>query len=275
MAKRRFLYIVLLLGLFLGGGSDWARSQEEPLPFEPGEKLTYHLRWGLIPIGTARLWVRNKLNYQGREVYHLSADGRSNAFLSVFYKVDDLVQSLWDAEEYRSLAFQKIQNEGHYHINEIYLFNHNRRKVTWLNSKRRAREFSIPEGVQDAISCLYNFRRVSARSVSNVMMDVHQDEKNYFLSVESSDKATLKVAPLGKVKVVKVEPVAEHEGMFLRKGRMWVWFTDDKKRIPVMVKVKAPLFGKLTAELIDIETVLEPQPSEAIAELMEPSKDEV
>jgi hypothetical protein len=239
------------------------------LPFEPGEKLTYQIRWGVIPIGTGVLWVRSETELNGRPAYHLSAEGYSNSFLSVFYPVHDLVQSFWDAEKFQTLAFQKIQNEGKYHINEIYLFNPQAQKVKWFNSKRRVREFEIPKGVQDAISCLYDVRRLGMEKQKEFVMDLHQDEKNYKLSVGSIEEERVHVEALGKVKTWKVVPQATHQGVFLREGTMWVWFTQDEKRIPVQVQVKAPLFGRLTAELVAVETIVEPQPSEAAKEINE------
>jgi len=271
MATKTLILVTLFCSFFaqIWAQNAFARSVEaEEVPFKKGEKLTYQLRWGVIPIGKAVLWVRNETEYKGRTVYHFSAEGRSNSFLSVFYKVDDLVQSFWDAESFQTLAFQKIQNEGRYHINEIYLFDPDRLKVTWLNSKRRVRKFDIPVGVQDAISCLYNFRRIGFGNKSDLKMDVHQDEKNYIFSVDSIRNEKVKVPALGRIQTVKVEPSAKHEGMFLRKGRMWVWFAQDEHRTPVIVKVKAPIFGKLTAVLIKIENELEPQPSPVAQELM-------
>ena len=186
----------------------------------------------------------------------------------IIRRSEDFIQTIWDSERYISLAFQKIQNEGTYHINEIYLFDHGEAQVTWLDSRRRARKFDIPNGVQDALSCLYNFRRSSLKIDMNLKMDVHQDEKNYILKVDSIKKQSLRVKGMGRVPTVMVQPSAEHEGMFLRKGNMWVWFTDDNQRIPVMVKVKAPIFGKLTAELIKIEKEVDSEPDVIASEIL-------
>ncbi len=264
MARRRQLFFAVVLGFLAACGGTKTYAE---LPFEPGEKLTYHLRWGVFPIGTAVLWVRSETQFNGRSAYHLSAEGDSNSFLSVFYPVHDVVHSFWDSQKFQTLAFQKIQNEGKYHINEIYLFNPQEQKVKWFNTKRRVREFEIPVGVQDAISCLYEVRRLGLSGQKERVMDVHQDEKNYKLSVGSIEEETVRVEALGKVKTWKVVPQATHQGMFLREGTMWVWFTQDAQRIPVKVQVKAPIFGKLSAELVAVESILEPQPSEIAEEL--------
>lgn len=264
MARRRHLLFLLILGFFAACG---VTKTYADLPFEPGEKLTYHIRWGMLPIGTGVLWVRHQADLNGRPVYHISVEGYSNSFLSVFFKVEDVVQSFWDAEKFHTLAFQKIQNEGKYHINEIYLFDQQNQKVKWFNTRRRIREFEIPYGVQDAISCLYNLRRFDIAEQKELTMDVHQDEKNYRLSVDSIKEESVRVKALGRVNCFKVVPHATHQGMFLREGTMWVWFTQDAKHIPVMVKVKAPLFGKLTAELVQIENLVDPFPTSIAEEI--------
>jgi hypothetical protein len=64
----------------------------------------------------------------------------------------------------------------------------------------------------------------------------------------------MKLPGIGKLDLIQVEPLAKFEGLFVRKGRMWIWLTDDERRIPVLMKSKIPV-GSITAVLEKIEGV--------------------
>ena len=247
--------------------SSKALAVEADVPFQAGEKLTYAIRWGLIPVGTGTLWVRDTLDFEGKKAYHISIEGHSNAFLSAFYEVDDFVQTFWDKQKLCSLAFQKIQNEGHYHTNDVYLFDQDRQKAVSYGRKRGRRQYAVPPSVQDALSCLYYYRSRGLGITDSMSMDVFQDRKNYKVRVRTEAKEKIKVKGMGKVSTICVEPQAAREGMFFRKGQMWIWFTDDQEKIPVQVKVRASIFGKVTAELQSVEQELDPEPTASAGEI--------
>ncbi|MBW2193492.1 MAG: DUF3108 domain-containing protein, partial [Deltaproteobacteria bacterium] len=64
-------------------------AAEKPIPFSPGEKLTFQLKWGFIPAGEAVLEVLPMETIDGKPVYHFVATAKSNAFIDVFYTVRD------------------------------------------------------------------------------------------------------------------------------------------------------------------------------------------
>ena len=53
---------------------------------------------------------------------------------------------------------------------------------------------------------------------------------------------------LGTFKTVKVEPVLDGDGIFNSSGRIFIWFTDDEKRLPVLMQCEIKL-GSIKAEL--------------------------
>ena len=51
-------------------------------------------------------------------------------------------------------------------------------------------------------------------------------------------------------KCIKVEPILDGDGIFQASGRLFIWFTDDSKRLPVLMKSEI-IVGSIKAELID------------------------
>lgn len=54
----------------------------------------------------------------------------------------------------------------------------------------------------------------------------------------------------GKKKCIKVEPILDGDGIFQASGRLFIWFTNDAMRLPVLMKSKI-VVGSIKAELID------------------------
>ncbi len=56
--------------------------------------------------------------------------------------------------------------------------------------------------------------------------------------------------PAGEFATVVIKPILQSEGIFLKKGEVYIWLTDDEKRIPVMVKSRVKI-GSFVAKLVD------------------------
>jgi hypothetical protein len=54
---------------------------------------------------------------------------------------------------------------------------------------------------------------------------------------------------LGVFDTIVIKPLMKSEGTFNRKGDMYIWLTDDEKRIPVKLKTKI-VVGHITATLV-------------------------
>jgi len=61
-------------------------------------------------------------------------------------------------------------------------------------------------------------------------------------------KETVKV-PAGKFDCIIVEPVMRTEGIFKAKGRIKIWLSDDRYKIPVKMQTEVFFIGSVTAKL--------------------------
>jgi hypothetical protein len=222
-----------------------------------GEKLTYILRWGLIPVGWATLHVKGIEKHQGRKVYVIAMTAWSNTFLSKIYKVKDYAETYVDVETQCSLRFYKNQYEGGYQSNEEMVYDQEKHHAKYHSFRNgMVKEMEIPANVQDALSSIYYFRTLPMEKGKSVFMDVNADEKNWVLEVQVLDlKKDWEVRRMGSFDAFYIEPLAKFKGMFERRGRVWVWVSADHRRLPLLVKSKVP-FGSVTGTLVKAEIVI-------------------
>ena len=92
--KSNLTVIYLLLSL-LTLVSSTASIQAGPskVPFHPGEKLTFILKWEMIPAGEATLEVLPMEIFKGVKSYHFVLTAKSNNFIDIFYKVRDRIDA--------------------------------------------------------------------------------------------------------------------------------------------------------------------------------------
>ena len=81
----RSISIAITLAILLWLPNSSATTGE--LPFTPGEKLTFQLRWGIIPAGEATLEVLPVKFIGDKPVYHFALTAKSNSFVDLFYKI--------------------------------------------------------------------------------------------------------------------------------------------------------------------------------------------
>ncbi|MDP2806529.1 MAG: DUF3108 domain-containing protein, partial [bacterium] len=146
-------------------------------------------------------------------------------------------------EHLYSLRYQKKMREGGYRHEEALDFDQEQNKVTYNTGQVIA---TTPQA-RDILTSLYYARTFSLESGKSLYIDNHTDKNNYPLEVKLLRKETIKTI-FGKVECLVVEPVLRYPGLFQNKGRLWVWLTNDSRRIPVLMKSKI-LVGSINAVL--------------------------
>ena len=214
------------------------------IPFAGGETLTYSIDYGIINAGEATLQISPPEPYRGRPCYRVISVAKTNRFFSVFYKVRDTVISHIDAAGIFSWHFEKHIREGSYRSDEVIEFDHYRRVAGYPDGQY----YEISPMVQDILSSLYYIRTQELEVGKTIAVDNHTGRKNYPLEVKILEKALVR-SPLGEFETYVAEPVLREPGIFKHKGRLFVYFTSDDRRLPVLLKSKV-LIGHFTATLI-------------------------
>ncbi|MBE0425108.1 MAG: DUF3108 domain-containing protein [Nitrospirae bacterium] len=230
-----FAFLIFNFAFFVA--SSYAGSFNIP------EKFEYDLKWAGIKAGTASLEIIN----DGDNLKIIST-ARSADWLSVFYTVDDRIESTLFTGKPSNYRV-KIREGRHRRDKEI-IFDHDENKAKYIDHlENKIKDFDIPDFIFDPLSSFYYVRTLSLTVGESVFVAIF-DSKNVWnveVQVLRREKITL---PTGTFNTIVIKPIMESEGIFYRKGDIFIWLTDDIKRIPVKLQTKVAV-GHITATLVD------------------------
>ena len=216
--------------------------------FPVGETLEYTITWGHIPVGTALVWSE-WIQEGGRWRVAIRMRTRTNKVLSTLYPVDDFVESVIDPVTFLPLRFVKKVNEGRSRYDQETQFDHAAGKARWVSRlDGREREFAIQPDTRCIVSLPWWLRRFEFKPGEERTFMVMADRKMYELIVKPERYEDLDVGDHDDVPCLKIEPSATFEGVFVRKGRMWMWVSRDPRRLCTLVAAEVPV-GRVRAHL--------------------------
>ncbi|OFV96752.1 MAG: hypothetical protein A3H94_07685 [Acidobacteria bacterium RIFCSPLOWO2_02_FULL_60_20] len=229
-------------------------AQDIRLPFGAGEKLSYTVHWRLLPAGIAELVVSPDRSAPGR--WKATAKAHSVGYVSNIYRVEDEYQSQFRNPGFCSSGIHKQIQEGNRH-RDVKLEFDPRRRLARLEDRDmldhtppKIEQFAIPECVQDILSAVYYARSLPMTVGQSFEFPLNDGAKTIQIHVEvqAEEEVTTEV---GKFQAIRVEPDVFSGHLFSGKGRMFIWFTKDARRIPVQLRAQISV-GTITATLSEI-----------------------
>jgi hypothetical protein len=147
-----------------------------------------------------------------------------------------------DREKLFSLGFHKQIREGRYKRDM---------HAEFLQEQELARykddEVELIPGSHDIMTALYLIRTIKLEPGMRLGIPLHDDKKNYQIEVDVLRRETVETE-LGNLECLVLEPKLQSGGIFNKAGRLWVWISDDERRLIVQLKSKAPV-GAFTSLL--------------------------
>lgn len=235
---KHFWFVIICIGIFI-----------IPLrvdAFNIPERLEFDLSWIGIYAGKAVLTVEK---IDGK--YFIKSRVDSADYISTFYKVEDTAQSIVDAsggvfgypDNYRLKT-----REGRHRKNKEVVFDRKQKKAVFIDHRENEKkEFDLTGDVYDPISAFYSVRTMDLQVGTPVSVPMFDSKKMWTVEVEVIRKEKVEV-PAGKFDTIVIRPKLQSEGIFKRSGDIFIWLTDDEKKIPVLVQTEAPI-GHITGEL--------------------------
>ena len=132
---------------FYGLKAAWA--QDGSLPFSPGEKLIFELKWTVVKAGEAVVEVMPFESVNGEKAYHFVMTVKSTPFIDKVYKVRDRIDAYCDVEMSRSLLFKKKQREGRSKRDIVVTFDWDKQQAQYANFGEKQNPISILPGSFD------------------------------------------------------------------------------------------------------------------------------
>lgn len=246
--------IYFLLLIFLGLMSDAVGAQKE-LWFPIGEKLVYRLYWGVVPVGTCEMttqWVES----DGKTLLSIKAAARTTSVVSKIYPVNDYIETRIDPETFLPVEYVQKLREGRHVRDDVVTFRHAECVAIWKSAKESStnvtKKIRIESDTRDVL-CLAYFMRSKGLAVGQEeKFRVLVDDKIYDMQVTGLGYDTMDVEDFEDVKCLVVEPKAAFGGIFVRKGRVTLWFSEDMRRICTRMTGKLS-FANLKAILMKVE----------------------
>lgn len=223
--------------------------------FRPGERLEYDVSWSqTLKAGTAVLEVRGATLSDGKPALSFLVTGRSSGLVRKVFRVEDRVESLFDPENMRSVSYTISESFGKKKRKRSLVFDRDLNLVRSTLNNEPVQTLPVPEGVQDGLAFLYYIRTLDDFTVGKVFaVDVHESGKNWSVEVHTLGKERVKTAA-GEFKTVKIMTRPLYEGVFKDKGEVFLWLTDDNRKLPVLLKSSIKV-GSFVFTLKDIKGV--------------------
>lgn len=238
------LGILIISGMISGEG----KASNVSSCFIPGEITQYKVSWMGIPLA----WSRNTtdtVEENGRKLIRITMVSRNYKAYSYIYTVDNITEVIIDPETALPLKLDVVVNEGTIHKSHLTTFDHEKKTAIFQDRiSKDIKEVPIQSETQDIISFLYSARCQDMDSLTNETHKLFVEGKLYDLDLKIRKEGRVDLAEHGKVESFQIEPIAEFDGLFLRKGRIFFWVSKARHRMVTSIEAKVAV-GRIKVKL--------------------------
>jgi Protein of unknown function (DUF3108) len=227
------------IGVFLGVCAGFAPAAVDSFT----ERLSYTIEWRLIHAG-------NMVVDSGptSDVIKLESAG----MVAALYKVDDTYRVQFDSSFCASSSLMNSK-EGPRHRETAINFERNRAFLTEKdlikNTMVSKTDVQTPNCAHEVITALKQLRRTRVEIGQSVQIPVTDGRKSAGVKVEAQERERV-ITPAGAFNTVRYEINLLNGVVYSRSGRVFIWLTDDERRLPVQFRLRMSFpLGTVTLEL--------------------------
>ena len=221
----------------------------QPVPFAPGERLVYDVKFGALDVGDAVMEVTGVEQVRGRDTYHVRFAVKGGTF---FYKVNDRYESWIDTISLVSLRHHQQIDEGSYERERKYEISPER-GVYQENEKPE--QPTVPEPLDDG-SFFFFLRSIPLEVGQTYTFDRYFKPDRNPVTVTVVRREKVKV-PAGTFEAIVLHPSIKAKGVFGEGGQAEIWLADDSSRVMLQMKSKLK-FGSLNLYLKKLTKGVQP-----------------
>jgi hypothetical protein len=222
-------------------------TRERPVPFAPGETLTYDVMWSnLLTAGTTTVSVRDKRASLGSTAYYVTAEGRPGSLMAaiypIYYKADTLLDtttllpqrgSIYSDEKgrrkLRVTAFDQRARSVHYEVQSG-----DPAKVTSQSDQ------AVPAQAHDALSAILFLRTIPLDGGATQTLPIVVNGHVYRVQVTVGGRERVRCG-LGDVEAWRLTPTILDETDRADGGDMALWISTDARRLPLKLQAALPV----------------------------------
>ena len=233
------IFHIIFLSIFtiLPGQSAW--------PFQIGERLTYNVSFTGITAGQASLEVVNDPVVNNYHQLHIRFNARTTFPVSSIYTINDQVDTWLDSKYLYTKKLTKNIREGNYK-NDSYTIIDYDQSIAITNGDT----VIIDQFLRDSYSLFYFLRTIPLIIGETIDFTAFDGKKITPFQVITKTKETINTMA-GTFPCLVVKPFREGTTLLKNKGDMMIWFSDDKIRLPIQIRIKLK-YGSMLLKLKDI-----------------------
>ena len=224
-----------------------------PSTFPAHETLSYSIEWRLIYAGDAKLTLEPKTS-AGQPDWQSKLHLESGGLVSKLYKLEDnYAVQMKDQFCASSTDFNSMERSRHHQTTVTY--DHARGKASYVerdllkNSVFKTAEAEIPACVSDIIGGLYKLRSLKLDPGQSTQLPISDGKKTVSARVEAQQREQVKTKG-GTFNTIRYEVFVFNGVLYARKAELFVWLTDDARRVPVQIRARMGFpIGSITFEL--------------------------
>jgi hypothetical protein len=209
------------------------------------DRLSYTVEWRLIHAGNAVI-------ESGPNSATVKLE--SAGLVSALYKIQDNYRVQFDSSFCVGSSLMNSK-EGSRHRETAINFDRNRNRASLVekdvdrNVVVSKTDIPIPNCVHDVVAGLLRLRRTKVEVGQSVQLPLSDGRKSAAVKIEAQERERV-TTPAGTFNTVRYEVNVLNGVVYSRAGRVFVWLTDDERRLPVQIRLRMnfPL-GTVTLEL--------------------------
>jgi len=132
--------------------------------------------------------------------------------------------------------------EGKRHKYTVLSFDNGRHKVQYeerdlLKNKSTTKALDVPPCTHEIVGALSAFRMMRLEPGKSASIPVTDGKKVAMARVEAQERETITIDKKD-YHTIRYEAFLFDNVLYQRKGRLWIWMTDDASRLPVQIRVR-------------------------------------
>jgi hypothetical protein len=218
--------------------------------FSYGDTLHYEGEWRFITAGVATLRIE-----QSGTQNHIAATADSSGVVAMLYRVQDRLNTYVDGKKLCSYKVIKHTEEGSRQRETMVTYDYNRGKAVLeernlKDNQQKKTESDIPGCVTDLVSGMFYVASLPLQPGDTYIFPVNDGGQTVTAQAHVEAREEVKT-PAGVFKTVRVGPEGDAGTLLKNKGRIWIWYTDDQRHLPVQMRAKLT-WGTVTVYLASI-----------------------
>ncbi|UCF80776.1 MAG: DUF3108 domain-containing protein [Acidobacteriota bacterium] len=256
---------LLWLGASFPAGHAFGQTAEEPAPapcpspeavaasFRPGEAFKYRASWSWFS-HAGDMAIEVSLDRTHPKFFRIVTTVSTQGPIRWFHKIDNRVESLLLANPLRIHSTATVSAEGKRRGDDITTFDHEAGVARFTDRLRPEKSKTEPIDhpcLLDIMSGVLRVRGMPMEPGDVQAILVHSDGEKYLLTLHAEKVEKIKT-PLGAFEALRVQPRMDFnpKGFFRRKGKLWIWYSLDERRLLLRIKTKLKI-GAAVATLVE------------------------